>query len=248
MMKAHFSDFYLKPCFVLFFFLTSLFAAAALPFDDTLSAAELTDLKSGKVLIRNIGSYRKMSLTSKNKGAERIRDLMKDLRPTYLAEVIKIVPIKGNEDLDRRINDILLSIEDYAGIPYYSERAEKWYDLYSSAKIISSKKDGNSAMILADLEMSPFGVINTDILNENTGNYIYYESTNLNKLRYEDKITCVMPEKMKSSIVVFKDGNNWILYGAGGVAAPWIPFFNERIETSFINRIKTFCNFVFTKI
>ena len=49
-------------------------------------------------------------------------------------------------------------------------------------------------------------------------------------------------------ILLFKDEDNWILYGIGGVNAPKIPFFSERIEVSFINRIKTFCNFIFTKL
>jgi hypothetical protein len=53
---------------------------------------------------------------------------------------------------------------------------------------------------------------------------------------------------MKSVILLFRHEDNWILYGVGGVKALKVSFLEKRIETSFINRIKTFCNFVFTKI
>ena len=77
---------------------------------------------------------------------------------------------------------------------------------------------------------------------------ILYFSENLNTLKYYDDFKCVSPNKMNMDVLLFRDGDNWILYGIGGVNAPKIPFFSERIETSFINRIKTFCNFVFTKL
>ena len=52
---------------------------------------------------------------------------------------------------------------------------------------------------------------------------------------------------MKICILLIRDGDNWILYGIGGVNAPRVPFFTERIQTSFINRINTFCSFIFKK-
>jgi len=72
-------------------------------------------------------------------------------------------------------------------------------------------------------------------------------ATNTNKLRYLDKFDCIWPEKMKICILLFRDGDNWVLYGIGGVNAPRIPFFTERIQTSLINRINTFCSYIFKK-
>ena len=95
--------------------------------------------------------------------------------------------------------------------------------------------------------MEPFGIIHETIQLKRTPDSVFYSSVNLNKLRYKDEFDCVWPKKLKICIILIRDGDNWILYGAGGVNAPRIPFFTERIETSFINRIKTFCNFIFTK-
>ncbi len=96
--------------------------------------------------------------------------------------------------------------------------------------------------------MTPFGTIHETIVLKKSNESVYYSAVNNNKLRYFDEFDCVWPKKLKICIVLINDGENWILYGTGGVNAPRIPFFTERIETSFINRIKTFCNFIFTKI
>ena len=83
---------------------------------------------------------------------------------------------------------------------------------------------------------------------ESDENTVFYIAENDNKLRYDDAIDCVWPQKMKISILLFQYEDNWVLYGIGGVNAPRIPFFTQRIQTSFINRIKTFCSFIFQKL
>ncbi|MBQ5384459.1 MAG: hypothetical protein IIU46_08430, partial [Treponema sp.] len=92
-----------------------------------------------------------------------------------------------------------------------------------------------------------FGTINTTITSRKSSDSYYYVSTNDNKLKYSG-ITCVDPGKMKSIIVIVRDGNSWILYGIGAVNAPDVFFLRDRIETSFMNRIKTFCSYFFKKL
>ena len=95
--------------------------------------------------------------------------------------------------------------------------------------------------------MKPFDYVNERIEISNDNEAILYIATNTNKLRYLDKFDCIWPEKMKICILLFRDGDNWVLYGIGGVNAPRIPFFTERIQTSLINRINTFCSYIFKK-
>ena len=52
---------------------------------------------------------------------------------------------------------------------------------------------------------------------------------------------------MKSIVVIVRQGDSWVLYGVGAVDAPSIFFLRDRVETSFMNRIKTFCTFFFNK-
>ncbi|MBR5401594.1 MAG: hypothetical protein IK102_07260 [Treponema sp.] len=238
------------------FIIVSLFAQAAFSadiFNKNLTQEEQSTLDSGKVLIKNIGNPKKMCLnTGANTDCDKLIAEIKALNPKYLAEIIQIKPYKGNENLPEVLEGLLYNVSDYVGIPYYSVRAQAWYNLYDSAQITSEKVLSQSASsiskeINADLVMDPFGTIHEVILLSRSQSSVYYSSVNTNKLRYKDDFDCVWPRKLKICIILIRDGDNWILYGAGGVNAPRIPFFTERIETSFINRINTFCNFIFTK-
>lgn len=227
-------------------FSSFLFASA---FNSNLSSQDEEVLKNGEVLIKKINYSKNMSL---KKGISDISDTLieeiKSLSPKYLAEVIQIRPYKGNENLAEQLNEILNDVSEYAGIPYYSEHSERWYNLYDSATIVSEKTDGNKKYMNANLEMLPFGTVEELIEIEADSSNVLYIATNQNKLRYKDQFDCVWPKKMKMCILLIHEGDNWILYGIGGVNAPRIPFFTERIDTSFMNRITTFCNFIFSKI
>lgn len=220
----------------------------SLPFNSLLSETEKQELMEGKVLIRNIDKYKNMCIEGTNPGIVKLREIVKEQAPNYLAEVIQIKPYEGNENLQEVIRSALENISDYAGIPYWSERHQRYWDLYSSAAVVGSfQVNETTKQINADLYMEPFGLIHSPILIEQTDDYLLYNTTNNNNLKVEG-FTVVKKQNMKSVILLFRHEDNWILYGVGGVKALKVSFLEKRIETSFINRIKTFCNFVFTKI
>lgn len=229
-------------------FLLFNFSIFALPFNSKLSQEELNKLNDGEILIRNIDYEKNMCLSSENSLAVELKNSIKSLSPKYLAEVIQIKPYSGNEDLPEKLEKLLLNVSDYAGIPYWSVRHQQFFDLYTSAEIKEIKTEENKTKILADLVMDPFGTVNESIIIQKNNDEIFYFSENLNTLNYLGKFDCVSPKKMNMDILLFRDGENWILYGIGGVKAPRIPFFTERIETSFIGRIKTFCEFIFQEL
>lgn len=239
----------MKKKFFLFFLLifafciTNLFANT---FNEKLTTDEKINLDSGSVLIRNIDFYKNICLDkSDDSNIEIVKKEIHDLQPKYLAEVIQIKPYLGNEDLPQKLRTLLYNVGDYAGIPYWSEQKQKWFNLYDSASIENENSSGSFTELNCIFKMQPFGIVEEYITLSETNNEVIYITKNMNKLRYHDKFDCVYPQKMKMCIILFRDGDNWILYGIGGVNAPRIPFFTERIETSFINRIKTFCNFIF---
>lgn len=217
-------------------------------FNNKLTSDEQQRLANGELVIRNIGKAKNISINGVNATLNKTIDTIKDLNPSYLAEVIRMVPYAGNEDLLEKLRPIILNVEDYVGIPYYSERNEKYYDLYSSAEIKSFTDDGNTAHLNALMKMSPFGGIDTDIFLVTEGESLYYENTNLNDLKYREGITVVQDKCMKSIVTVFRSGDSWILYGIGGVKAPSIFFLRDRVETSFMNRIKTMCGYFFENL
>lgn len=235
----------------LVFFITILLAATTINaqvFNSNLTAEDQKRVANGELVIRNIGKAKNISLNPVNPAAKKAIDTIKDLDPAYLAEVIQVLPYAGNEDLIESLKPMLLDVQSYVGIPYYSERVGAYYDLYSSAEVKSLAEEGNITRMNAILDMEPFGDINTDIFMESSSDQIYYEMTNLNKLKYYDKFTCAKEKKMKSIITAFRQGDSIILYGIGGVDAPSIFFLRDRVETSFMNRIKTFCSYFFAQL
>lgn len=108
-------------------------------------------------MIRNI-NFRKNICLKENlfPMADELIQLINDLNPKYLAEIIQVKPYKGNEDLPQRLEELLINIPEYAGIPYYSQRAEAWYDLYESAEITDVIVENNVKTIKATLKMEPF--------------------------------------------------------------------------------------------
>ena len=217
-------------------------------FNSNLSKKDREALGGGQVIIKSVDSLDELSIKSNTPAIEKALKAAKSIKPAYIAEIIHIIPYEGNENLLQKIDSIVIDIPSYKGIPYFSERSQQWFELYSEAIITSEKGDINSRDISADLTMEPFGVINTVISTKTTDSSYYYESTNTNKLMYYDKFTCVKPYKMKSLITATKQGDYWVLYGIGAVNAPEIFFLQNRIETSFMNRIKTFCQFIFQKL
>ncbi|BDC93297.1 DUF6675 family protein [Treponema bryantii] len=230
------------------FLITLVFAGFADPFNSRLTENERAKIATGDILIKNINYEKYISL---KKGEVTLGDKLlseiHDLNPKYLAEVIQIKPYKGNEDLPQRLETILNNVPEYAGIPYYSERHDAWWDLYDSAEIVETIDRSDGKTIKAKLLMEPFDIVQEDIVLTRGSDSILYSAVNTNKLRYLDKFDCIWPRKMKICILLFRDGDNWVLYGIGGVNAPRVPFFTERIQTSFINRINTFCSFIFKK-
>ena len=231
---------------ILLFFIT--FTLSAQVFNNKLTSDEQQQLANGALVIRNIGKAKNISINGVNDTLSKTIDTIKDLNPSYLAEVIRIVPYTGNEDLLEKLRPIILNVEDYVGIPYYSERNQAYYDLYSSVEIKSQSDDGTTARLNAIMKMSPFGGIDTDIFLKTEGESLYYENTNLNDLKYNGGITVVKDKCMKSLVTVFRSGDSWILYGIGGVKAPSIFFLRDRVETSFMNRIKTMCGYFFENL
>lgn len=223
---------------------TSIFA---LPFNSNLPSEELERLSNGETLIRNIGKPKKMSIAGDTAAAKKLIEAVKDVDPNYLAEVIQIRKVDDFPDLDKQIYEALYNISDYTEIPYHSQHSGGDYMLYDSAYIINELNVSDTVKsIFADLYMEPFGTIHAPIILEKNNEYIFYSSSNNNNLIYKG-FKCVGKHNMLSTIILFKDGENWILYGVGGVKAMKVSFLEERINTSFMNRIQTFCNYIFTK-
>lgn len=224
-------------------------AQTTLPFNDKVTVEDKKALDEGTVLIRSIDKYKNVALKSSLPAAVKMLEAIKELSPNYLAESIQIRKVSENEDLLQKIAAVLTDIPHYAGIPYWSVQHERYWDLYESAKVKSVSEEGGGVTIYeADLYMEPFGNIESHISFELGADYLLYINENTNNLKFNGKIQCIGKHKMKSAILIFKQEDNWVLYALGGCKTFKILGFEKRVERSLINRIKTFCNYVFTKV
>lgn len=220
----------------------------ALPFNQKLSTQELESIQNEEVHIKSIDKCKNMALESDNPGAKKLEEIVKALNPNYLAEIIQVRKIEGNEDLPQKLRSVLEDVEHYSGIPYWSVQHKCYFDLYGITLIENTEEiDETKKIIHSIIDIRPFGFTRVPLTIEETDDYFLYTMTNDMKLTHKG-ITCVKEDNMLSIILLFKDGENWVLYGLGGVKAPKVIGFEKRIETAFINRAKTFCKYVYSKL
>lgn len=236
--------------FLIQFFLIRASAENKIPenlFNQQLSDSERKKLENGEILFESIGKIRNIKINETDETSQAI-NVMKNLKPNHLSEIIQIRPYKGNENLVQKISETLGNVENYIGIPYFSERAQKWYDLYSEAEILNVENSGNDEVISARFYMKPFGYYTSETRIEKRENYYFFTMKNTQKLRYYDKFDAVGKENMQAAIAVFRSGESWVIYALGGAKIIDLPFLVNRAETSFTNRIKSFAEAIFQKV
>jgi hypothetical protein len=115
-------------------------------FNGQLSAGEKAAILQGEVVIRNIGKAKNMSIRPEaHPAAARAVGVITSLKPSYLAEVIQVRPYE--ESLLWSLREILADVPSYQGIPYYSVRHERYFDLYSSA-LVTGKAELPGATVI----------------------------------------------------------------------------------------------------
>lgn len=236
---------------VCLFLTTAAFAFDPTVFNKNLSSSEYAQLENGETLVRNIGKINKISINPINEDITTLINTIKVLKPKYLVEIIKVLPYEGNEDIFTTLEEVLLDVEGYVGIPYYSVRNETWYDLYSGAVVQKSettqKEETQTTNVDVVFEMEPFGSVDTHLSVVKTAESLLFESINMTKMAYYG-VNAINEKKMKTLIYAFKSGDSVILYGVGAIDAPVIFFIKERVETALVNKIKTFCIYIFDQL
>lgn len=219
-------------------------------FNEKITAHEKEILESGETLLRSISALKKVCVNNTSQTNIVLDSMSEKIKSGYIAEIINFRKYNGNEDLIERINEIMSDFLSYTDIQFYSEYAEAYFPLYDYAEVIeqSSSKDGKTMTIKEILGMDMFGRFKSQIDVENHGEYFLYKLKNIDKLKYHNFITVVKPEKMCSTVAVFKVQDCWCIYAVGGVDVVRLPFLNYRAEPAFINRVKAFVDFVFLKL
>ena len=235
--------------------LTALFAClfalsvfAELPFDDNLAGDELDAARRGEVVIRNISSYKKISLETQSPVATECLEEIKELNPKYLVEVLQVRQAMPDDRIIEKMFKVLFDVEHYTTIPYYSEAHDTTTPLYSYCKALTQQRTRDAATVetsqfTVDMTMPPFQLYTAQISIETDGErWLLYRSENLTDVVCMGFVR-VKTGSLRSVIFVFPHEGQWIIYGIGAAKAPKIPLLTRRIETAFIGRVKAFCGY-----
>ncbi len=214
-------------------------------FNGNLSASDISRLRSGEIIVRNIGRLDRVSLKPVTPDATRLLSSLKGLKPAYLAEIIRVVPRDKSDSFMRGMTSSLESVSAYSDIKYYSERNKVWDKLYQYVNVKSVVSSAKGSDISAWGEVYPFTPYGFDIHYERGDESYYYTSLNNSPLKYSG-FTCIENGRFLTAVYAFPRDDYIIVYGVGGINAPTFPGIKERIELAFINRVITFCTFALT--
>lgn len=216
-------------------------------FNANLAEAQIQELKSGKVIIRNLKSPKETSLETNNIYANKFLKELKASSPTHFAEIIQVRPYKGSENLINELALLVMDIGSYRKIPYYAERQGAWASMFTKAEVVSCSRGNLTSVYNAVFRMPPFSEFDAVVSTTQIGDTLYFSTKNKGKIEYKI-FSAVKPEKMECGLVLFREGDYWILYGAGAVKTEASLFVKKRVNTAFVNRIKDFSMYFIKKL
>ena len=242
---------------VLLFSMSALFAQTPIKimdgeidylFNERLSRREALFLRNGGTLCNSIGNIR-YSRIKEIPETQSLIAAIKEVNPNHLAEIIKILPYNGYEELTHIVSDMLKNEESYTKVPFSIDDYGRIEYLYSDAKIESIVRQSPSKEVIVErFLMKPLDYFTGRIEDEKRGTYIFYRMKNSNQVRYKSFFSAIGKEKMIAVISIFRYGDNWIIYGLGGVDIIKLPFVDRKIDSAFYKRIKAFCVFTFERL
>ena len=201
------------------------------------------------MIIRNISSYKKLSLETQSPVATECLKELKELNPKYFVEVLQVRDQKPDDRIVEKMFKVLFDVEEYTTIPYYSEAHGTTTPLYSYCKVLTQQRTSDAeanvetSRFTVDMTMPPFQLYTAQIsIKTDSERWLLYRSENLTDVVCMGFVR-VKTGCLRSVIFVFPHEGQWIIYGIGAAKAPKIPLLTRRIETAFIGRVKAFCNY-----
>ena len=216
-------------------------------FNERLTGKEILALRKGEVVTNSIGKV-KYARIKNIPETEQLISAVKKVSPNHLAEIIKILPYKGYENITETVSKMLKNEESYTKVPFYIDDDGDIHYLYADAKILDIKEDDGKEIITEKFLMRPLDYFTAKIEAEKRGTYFFYHMNNINRVRYKSFFSAVGKKKMIAVISIFRYGDNWIIYALGGVDIIKIPFIDKAVDRAFYRRIKAFCLFTFANL
>lgn len=214
-----------------------------------LSSSELGDLSAGQTVFRQPDKWRDLSVPASASFYTEIEDTIRKGGHNYIGEVILVLPKGQAEALLPLIQERLLDFEGYAGIPYWSRRNEKYYELFDWVRGTKGPAAGErvSKGRLETLQfMVPFGEYGSVYQWDFKPDGLVFSGVNTSHLSY-DNIKAVSPGNLIWRMHAYQQGDYWVFYGLGAVRAfDMLGVLRDRLSASFMGRIEAFFKYVYS--
>ena len=228
-----------------------LLATAQLPaelFNTQLTQDERERLERGEIVIRHINTVEKICVEpGTSEEIDTIADAMRSTNANYLSEVLWTLPVSANERLTDLAESFFRDMETFREIPYYSEALGKTGPLFSVADLLETETDGVETHSTARFCMEPFEPYLARLYMRKTEHTFVFLHTNTEKIKLAI-VRAINKDTMKAGIAIVRDGERWIVYGAGGIRGPKPRLLRKSLEKAFNNRIKDFATFYIQKV
>lgn len=218
-------------------------SAGAETFNSNISAEELRRLHDGEIVIRYINASKKACIADKAAPELlRIKDMLKDLRPNYLCEILFSVPVAGNGNIMEQLQSVFEDIDLYKKILYQPENSDSMAYLFSQAQLLAKTKRSGMTDMSALFQMEPLTPYEGTLHLEKKKDSFLFLHSNTDRIYFRN-IKIISPQKMNAGLAAVRDGNRWLIYAVGALDA-WKPFFMKKtLESMFNSRMKDFSAF-----
>ncbi len=212
-----------------------------------LSSEEAASVSSGKSVFRRPSGWKDLSVPVAAPFAKDIEDTVRKLGANYIGEVVLVLPKAANPDLLTVLARNLADVESHVGIPYWSRRYGKNFDLFTWVKVLERSGTESEGGLASEQFMKPFDPYRARYSWSLKGERLSFLSTNLSHLSYDGR-KAVSPGDMVWRLEAYAEGDRWILYGIGAVKAfDMLGLLRDRLSESFMGRIEAFFGYMYGK-
>jgi len=171
-------------------------------------------------------------------------DFLTRKKINFKAQTSFNIPVKLNpdENVIQKVEDILIDIESFNEIPYYSKRTGRTTTLFKDISILTDYNGENgNRIIVARVTISPFkpATMIFEIIKDN--NFIMFKAYNIDKVKYW--VLPIVDEK--KMVIVFAgelDKNIFNCYGLGIADTGSFFILRKAIEEEFNSRTEAIIN------
>lgn len=212
-----------------------------------LTAEEAAVVYSGKSVFRQMSGWKDLSVPAGAPFAKDIEETVRKLGANYIGEVVLVLPKAANPDLLAVLARNLADVESHEGIPYWSRRYKKNFDLFTWVKVLERSGTESEGGLSSEQYMKPFDPYRARYSWSLKGERLSFLSTNLSHLSYDGR-KAVSPGDMVWRLEAYAEGDRWVLYGIGAVKAfDMLGLLRDRLSESFMGRIEAFFGYMYKR-